>query len=206
MNTPTHPAIVRALKKSGAVILAELTPSDCDMLHMAIGVSGEAAELLECFQNANFHSLDSEAMSNLVEELGDLEFYLEGFRQVAGIDRAVILQWAMENGDDAARMASTSAPVLAQLGSALNVWAGKFLDQVKRSAIYRKDVLPSAILSPLAAIETIMRRIRLTTGVTREVVLEANHAKLSVRYKGLFYSDKAAQERADKVETSSTVS
>ena len=60
-------------------------------LHAAVGISGEAGELLDAIKKgwAYGKPLDLE---NIIEELGDLEFYLEAFRQRLGIDRQVVLE------------------------------------------------------------------------------------------------------------------
>ena len=112
-----HTDMVRKLCKSGNRIAEEITGSDAHGLHMAVGISGEAGELLDAIKKAVIYRkpLDRE---NVVEELGDLEFYLEGLR------------WGL--------------------------------------------------------------------GITREETIEANVSKLGKRYEGFFYSDHAAQNRADK--------
>jgi NTP pyrophosphatase (non-canonical NTP hydrolase) len=109
--------MIAALAKPGVDILATLTPEKAHIVHMVLGVSGEAGELLDAIKKAAIYNkpLDRE---NVVEELGDLEFYMEGLRQGLGI--------------------------------------------------------------------------------TREETITANKKKLSIRYAGGKYSDKAAQERADK--------
>ncbi len=114
-----HADMVKALAKPGADIVASLTPETAHLLHMAVGVSGEAGELLDAVKKAAIYVKPIDR-ANVVEELGDLEFYMEGLRQGLGI--------------------------------------------------------------------------------TREETLEANIAKLSVRYNGLKYTNEAAQARADKVE------
>ena len=45
-----YPALVAALKKPGAHIIAELVPKKASALHMAIGISGEAGELLDAIK------------------------------------------------------------------------------------------------------------------------------------------------------------
>lgn len=113
-----HKDMVRTLAKPGEDILQSMTSGDAHLIHMAIGISGEAGELLDAIKKAVIYNkpLDVE---NIIEELGDLEFYMEGLRQFLAVDR--------------------------------------------------------------------------------EQTLQANIAKLSVRYQGLKYSDKAAQTRADKI-------
>lgn len=117
MNEIIYSTMVAALAKPGAAILETLTPERAHNIHMAIGVAGEAGELLDAVKKEAIYNkvIDRE---NVIEELGDLEFYMEGLRQ------------------------------------GLNI--------------------------------------------TREETIEANKLKLSVRYNGLKYSDKAAHERADK--------
>lgn len=112
-----HDKMVKSLAKSGNTIAAEITGADAHMIHMAIGISGEAGELLDAVKKRVIYRKELDR-DNVLEELGDLEFYMEGLRQGLGI--------------------------------------------------------------------------------TRQECIDANIAKPGVRYQGLQYSDKAAQERADK--------
>jgi NTP pyrophosphatase (non-canonical NTP hydrolase) len=86
MDKINHSEMVRALCKDGHVIAEEITASDAHGIHMAVGISGEAGELLDAVKKAVIYRkpLDRE---NVIEELGDLEFYLEGLRQGLGITR-----------------------------------------------------------------------------------------------------------------------
>lgn len=81
-----HAVMVSRLKKDGLLIIQQLDPRKADLWHMATGVSGEAGELLDCVKKnvAYDKPLDLE---NLTEELGDLEFYLQGLRSITGISR-----------------------------------------------------------------------------------------------------------------------
>jgi len=81
-----HKNMVRALVKSGDDIIASLTPARANLMHMAIGVSGESGELLDAIKKHVIYEkpLDRE---NVIEELGDIEFYLEGLRQQLDINR-----------------------------------------------------------------------------------------------------------------------
>ncbi len=89
-NGITHPQLVSMLAKPGGKIIADLTPDSAHLLHMAVGVAGESGELLDAIKKATFYCkpLDRE---NVVEELGDLEFYMEGLRQATGITREEVL-------------------------------------------------------------------------------------------------------------------
>ena len=78
--------MIAALAKKGEVIAAELTAEDAHLLHMVVGVSGEAGELLDAVKKAVIYRKPLD-LENVVEELGDLEFYMEGLRQGLGITR-----------------------------------------------------------------------------------------------------------------------
>lgn len=67
-----------------------LTPYLAHKLHMALGLFGEAGEILEATVNeimTGFRDKDNE-----LEESGDIEFYHEGFRQCCDFDRGDALE------------------------------------------------------------------------------------------------------------------
>ncbi|UUV44561.1 nucleotide pyrophosphohydrolase [Rhodobacter phage RcMotherGoose] len=78
------------LSKSGAEIAAKLTEAEADLWHMATGVAGEAGELLDAIKKHVVYKreLDRE---NVVEELGDLRFYMAGLMNRLGITEEEIL-------------------------------------------------------------------------------------------------------------------
>ena len=77
------PEFVRKLCKPGAVICEELTPHDCNLLHMALGVSGEAGEILDAVKKAVIYRKPID-VANIVEEAGDVLFYLTGLLSAVG--------------------------------------------------------------------------------------------------------------------------
>lgn len=83
--------MVKGLAKPGEAIVDSLTPEKAHQLHMAVGISGEAGELLDAIKKSVIYNkpLDRE---NVIEELGDLEFYMEGLRQGLGITRRETIQ------------------------------------------------------------------------------------------------------------------
>jgi len=85
-NNIDHADMVRTLAKSGEVISSEMTPASAHLVHMVMGISGEAGELLDAIKKGAIYQkpLDHD---NIVEELGDIEFYMEGLRQGLGISR-----------------------------------------------------------------------------------------------------------------------
>lgn len=78
--------MVNTLAKDGQLIIDGLTRETMHRLHMAVGVAGEAGELLDAIKKESVYNkpIDRE---NVVEELGDLEFYMEGLRQSLNITR-----------------------------------------------------------------------------------------------------------------------
>lgn len=82
----THPDLVLRLCKPGAEIHKTLTPNNCHLIHMAMGVVGEAGELLDAIKK---HAIYNQPLDvrNVIEELGDIEFYLHGLRHALVITR-----------------------------------------------------------------------------------------------------------------------
>lgn len=89
--TNDYSHFVRRLAKPGQDILAGMTPEQANLMHMAIGIAGEAGELLDAIKKHVVYGKTLD-MTNVIEELGDLEFYQEGMRQAIGVSRNYILQ------------------------------------------------------------------------------------------------------------------
>ena len=85
-----YSAMVATLAKPGADIVSQLTPEMAHLLHMAIGICGEAGELIDAIKKAAIYRkpIDRE---NAIEELGDLEWYMEGMRQGLSVTRSEVL-------------------------------------------------------------------------------------------------------------------
>lgn len=84
--TISHTDLVRALRKPGAALLQEATPKKLDLNHMVMGLAGEAGELLDAVKRYTMYDKQID-MANVLEELGDIEFYLEGIRQILSVSR-----------------------------------------------------------------------------------------------------------------------
>ena len=85
MSDVQYPDMVKTLFKTKGF------NADADgMLHAAVGVAGEAGELLDAVKKVWAYGkvLDYE---NAIEELGDLEFYMEALRQQIGVSREDVL-------------------------------------------------------------------------------------------------------------------
>lgn len=81
-----HDQMVRSLIKPGEEIIANLTPRSVNAWHMATGVVGEAGELIDAVKKYVVYNKPLDR-ANVVEELGDIEFYMEGIRQGLDITR-----------------------------------------------------------------------------------------------------------------------
>lgn len=85
-----HALMVRTLRKDPRQILNEITAARMNLLHAAVGISGEAGELLDAVKKACIYNKSIDT-GNIIEELGDLEFYMEQLRQELGITRTECL-------------------------------------------------------------------------------------------------------------------
>jgi len=90
MSNFEHSTLVSDLKKSPEEIINELKPEQADALHMAIGIAGESGELLDAIKKWSIYQKPLD-LENVIEELGDLEFYMEGLRQSLNLTRVQTL-------------------------------------------------------------------------------------------------------------------
>lgn len=175
----TYSEFVESKVKDPQQIADELgsQPSNCNAVHMAMGVVGEAIELLIATD-----------LTNTLEELGDLEFYLTGFENLGWVKA-----WKSYPH-------SYSFGIVSQHQIKLNIVedAGTILDLVKKATMYQKDIDLPAFRDAFRQIHLSMEHMYTGLNYSREEVLQRNVDKLNKRYVG-GYSDKAAQDRADKV-------
>lgn len=90
-----HSELVRVLAKPGADIKDTLTADDAHLLHMVLGIAGEAGELVDAVKKAAIYRKKLD-LQNVIEELGDLEFYMEGLRQGLALSREECLEANIE--------------------------------------------------------------------------------------------------------------
>lgn len=81
-----HKDLVKALVKDPLQIYREISAADLNVIHMIMGISGEVGELLDAIKKSVIYRKPLD-VDNVVEELGDIEFYLEGLRQSLSIRR-----------------------------------------------------------------------------------------------------------------------
>ena len=161
---------------------------EASLLHAAIGISGEAVELSV-----------ADSIENIVEELGDMEFYIEAGYQVLGGRRSALAdELVLEASDPAQRQ------VLGSVTIAMSAAAGRLLDLAKKGWVYNKpldDNAERAVRYELMRLECMMEQLLDMVGVRRPDVLRTNQTKLGKRYPyGVYTIDPAAQVRADQID------
>jgi NTP pyrophosphatase (non-canonical NTP hydrolase) len=83
LSTP-YEQFVQSIVKPGHDILVQLTPLQASILHMAVGVSGEAGELLDTVKKHCVYQKQLD-INNVIEEAGDILFYLTGLLNELGL-------------------------------------------------------------------------------------------------------------------------
>lgn len=175
----SHPELVRKLFKDPTTI--NLTPDQVNLLHAAVGLAGEAGEVLDLVLK-----YDDSRRDDLLNELGDVEFYLEAVRQALGITFPCL---GTPSG-------SQATPV--EDAAFMSVCACSLLDAAKKLVFNSRDDKFEALHTEVFKMACFLDLVRSHFGITRQQTLDANIAKLSARYQGLEYSDEAAAARRDE--------
>lgn len=87
--------MVKALIKPGEDIVKTMTPEQANLWHLATGVSGEAGELLDAVKKHVIYNKPLDRV-NVVEEIGDIFFYMEGVMQSLNISEEEVLHHNMD--------------------------------------------------------------------------------------------------------------
>lgn len=172
----TYHGFVNLKAKPGQDIMATMTPEKCHILHMAVGVAGEAAELF-----------DADSVANTIEECGDIEFFLQGMTlNGSGI--------GYKEYHESPRATRTPVPVCQEH---IVTHAGYLLDVIKKWAVYNKPLDVEKANEHWHAVHSHLDNMYVTLRTNRHEIIAANVDKLNKRY-AAGYSDKEAQARADK--------
>ena len=180
----TYADFVQSLRKNPAEIIETLTPEKMDAMHMAVGIAGEAFEVLEKIDitESSDELLDPE---NFVEESGDIHFYLTGFWSAIGeTPKTIELNGISE---------------INELQLHVAFFAGKILDYTKKWVVYDKSFaeVKTPLVDNAARLSGALKAMVENGGFSMKFVERYNRAKLTERY-GEKYSDAAAHARADK--------
>ena len=172
-----HQHMVAALVKAPDEIIATLDTDRVDVLHGVIGVVGEVGEIVNAIRGI----MDRE---NLIEELGDIEFYMTQVRARLGIDfEPVPLEERGTYGFDF---------------HTLVIEAADLLDITKKVVIYNRTLDADDFKTPLRNIDRQLSALRDAHRITRQETLQGNIDKLAKRYPDFQYTDQRAEDRMDK--------
>lgn len=175
MNEVEFTTMVNFLLKPGADIIASLTPEKIDLLHATIGVVGEGGEVVAALQKDD--------RENLVEEIGDTNFYADKIYTITGIVRRGYSEYSDANPCEIDYF----------------ILVADLLDLVKKYVVYNKPLDVDSLTVKLDLMEYFLFCVGEEYKISRQETLDYCANKLSVRYAG-GYSDQAAQTRADKPE------
>ena len=91
MDKISHAEMVGVLAKSREQIIADLSPKAAAIWHHATGIATEAGEILDAAKKVAIYGREPD-LDNFIEELGDIEFYLQGLRMELELTREQTLE------------------------------------------------------------------------------------------------------------------
>ena len=165
------------------------------LLHASLGMSSELAELVDAIVDPKGGNID---WVNVMEESGDLTWYLAVAVNALGLDPAITSS-CEEAAREYAKISPLTLPRLSKTGalSAIDttVWAvGNYSDLLKKALFYGKEL-------DMVAMETTVKQIALgivgichVSSYSIEDARETNIKKLRARY-GEKFTEAAAIER-----------
>jgi len=77
------PHFVESRKKNEKEILGDMYPIKMDLVHMQMGINGEAGELTDCIKKHVVYGQEFDR-KNCIEEIGDTLYYLQGLCNILG--------------------------------------------------------------------------------------------------------------------------
>jgi phosphoribosyl-ATP pyrophosphohydrolase len=170
------------LFKYGSQLLPQMTDKTMSLIHLALGVQGEMLEIAI-----------APTPANLVEEFGDMEFFLFVLCVVMGYKKQDIFK--LEVSD---RMVGRG-----DMGDMIR-GAESVGDILKKHTMYGKVIDELELQKSMAVMYRAMYLAYAQIGVDSNIVLRGNIDKLmgksDSRYADGVYSDEAAINRSDKAE------
>lgn len=179
----TYAAFVESRFKGAVQTMTDLqdaSSGEAQALHIAMGIVGELGEYRH-----------STSRANMLEELGDLGFFLQAASLWSGHP-------VPEFGRDTRQVSGrTGIAGHAEAVAALDVFSINLLDRVKKVVIYRKEGVTLLTRDQHTCMHRDFQIICKFHCVTPEQLQRDNVAKLTKRYTN-GYSNEAAQLRLDK--------
>ena len=173
--------MVLTLKKPGKDIIESWSPAKASASHMLAGLFDEYFEITEAAMEM-YASYTVSNRKNVLEEAGDVLFYIEGLVQDLNLPKIKMVR--AEEG-----CFPSTVDVM------INI-----ITPVKRHLYYNKDLDVEMLVKGLEGLAAAILSTAYDAGYELDEVLEANMVKLlKGRYKS-GYSDEAANKREDKTE------
>jgi len=91
MTEAQYSEFVHEKMKDGKDVQESLTPFKANLIHIGLGISGEAGELVDAIKKHAIYGKDLDTW-NILEELGDIEFFLQELRTLIGVTRKEVLE------------------------------------------------------------------------------------------------------------------
>lgn len=173
--SPDYATFVQSRLKDGGDILKTVTPAQANLLHLALGIAGECGEFIL--------GAMSRDKANCKEEAGDNLFFIQALETATGVG---------SYGHSVEVYGLDEALLL------MSVWSGEIVDVIKKHVIYNKPLPPAALYNALGSYKGSLHEACNILGISFASARADNIEKLTKRYAS-GYSDKAAQERKDKV-------
>jgi hypothetical protein len=175
-----YSSFVASRIKSPQDILNEATPHKLGVLHMAIGISGEIAELVEA-------STELEA----IEEVGDIMFYAVGLVYEAGLMYNSIMPTEAEVKEAASSRSPQDSII------EIIVTGGGILNLAKKFAIYNQPLNRNKLEEQVKQLFILVMLQTMILQTELSKILQLNEDKLRKRYPSK-YADSLAEARIDK--------
>ena len=170
--------MINALKKPGQEILDSWNATDASISHMLVGIYDEYIEVQDALE-AYAVSPNEDTRAHVIEELGDLTFYVIGVAQ----DCDIVLTDT--------KLPSDQIPPLRKV-------VMETTTALKRYLYYRKPLDKAEVAIQLLKVLVHVGIEAKKLSSSLDAVTQANMKKLGQRYEDFKYSDEAANSRQDK--------
>jgi len=150
--------------------------------HRAIGLANELGELSEIIVKIKKLPINNSKRINIIEELGDMCWYLAGVARFLGQDikPKKVLQYQIHNASD-----------LHQLITKMAIQIGKITEIIKAATYLGKPINCKELSTAFDKLVFAISYLCKTINVSLEAVLKKNIDKLRIRYPEKFTEEKA---------------
>lgn len=90
-----HANLVQRTCKHPDAVHVGLDGPKAHLIHMLMGITGEAGELMDAVKKHVIYNKPLD-LANVIEELGDIEWYMQGLRVALDLDREDVLLYNIE--------------------------------------------------------------------------------------------------------------